>query len=159
MKEIKFEKSEFDNNSDADFLLREKGEYVSLTAGASMRPIFREHRDVVVIRTIKNPLKKGDAVLYPETDGKYILHRIMRFKGDICIIRGDNNFFTERVKKENIIGVLTEFYRDGKYVKCDENFKYKCYVFYICHSYWVRYIWRKWLLPTVVKIKRAVFNS
>lgn len=139
--------------------MAQKGEYISLTRGCSMRPLFREHKDIVVIRPLARPLKKGDVVLYPDKNGtQYILHRIMRFKGDTLVIRGDNNLFTEYIPRENIIGILVEFYRSGKHVVCEKSLKYKLYVFYIMHSYWLRYSVRK-IRTTLGKIKRKIFKK
>ena len=136
--------------------LKQSEEVSSLTAGCSMRPLFREHKDVVIIKRVDRPLKKGDVVLYPNSSNQYVLHRIMRFKGDTLIIRGDNNYFTEKIPQKNIVGVLKEFYRNGKYVNCETSKGYKCYVFYIMHSYAVRYVWKKIIRRTLSKIKHAV---
>ncbi len=137
--------------------LRDSDEISVLTAGNSMRPMLREHRDVVVIKRVDRPLKKGDVVLYPGKD-KFILHRIVAQKSDRFIMRGDNNFFTENVKKTSVIGILKEFYRDGKYVNL-KSAKYRLYTFYIMHSYPFRRLWRKALLPPLVKVKHALFGK
>ena len=141
-----------------DLILRD-GEASSLTSGASMRPMLRQHRDIVTIKKIDRPLKRGDAVLYPEKSGKYVLHRIIRVKEDIFIIRGDNNYFTERVPKEKIVGILKYYIREGKYIDCSTDWKYKCYVFYILHSYCLRYLWNKKLRPILSKIKRTIIKQ
>lgn len=123
----------------------EQEEQISvLTVGRSMRPLFREHKDIVVIKRVDRPLKKGDVVLYPSKLGsKNILHRIIRFDGDTVIIRGDNNFRTEYIPRERIKGILVEFYRGKKHVICEKSFKYKLYTFCIRHSYWLRLPIRK----------------
>lgn len=134
--------------------LKVQDEIATLTSGTSMRPMLRQHRDVVIIKRPDRELKKGDVVLYAGKNDKFVLHRIMRFKGDELIIRGDNNYFTERgIKKSDIIGILKEFYRDGKYVSCSDSFKYKIYTFYICHSYWVRFVWMRTGRRVINKIK------
>lgn len=147
------------NLQDAGTVLQTSDEISVLTSGASMRPMLRQHRDVVVIKRIDRALKKGDVVLYPGGDGRFILHRIMRIKKDGFIIRGDNNYFTEKnVKKENIVGILKEFYREGQYINCETDLKYKLYTFYICHSYWLRYLWRCVIKRILSKIKRMIFK-
>lgn len=139
--------------------LSEMGEYISLTRGCSMRPLFREHKDVVVIKPVDRPLKKGDVVLYPnENSTQYVLHRIMRFKGDILVIRGDNNLFTEYIKREKIVGILSEFSRGGVNVNPDKCIKYKLYTFYICHFYYLRYIVKK-ARPILGRLKRKIFKK
>lgn len=131
-----------------------------LTFGASMRPMLRQHRDIVVIVPVKQKLKKGDVVLYPDKKGDSVLHRIMRLaKNGSYVIRGDNNYFTEYdITDNDIVGILKEFYRDGKYIDCATNKKYKLYTFWICHSYYLRYIWKRILRPILGKIKRSVFR-
>ena len=132
-----------------------------LTSGVSMRPMLRQHKDIVVIVPVNRKLKKGDVVLYPNRKGDSVLHRIMRFSKDgSYIIRGDNNYFTEYgITDADIVGILKEFYRDGIYVDCATNKKYKLYTFWICHSYYLRYLWKKILCPFLVKIKHAVFGK
>ncbi len=137
-------------------ILQVQSEASSLTQGYSMYPLLRPHKDIVTVKRVDRQLKKGDVVLYPGSDGKFILHRIMRIKPDVFIIRGDNNYFTEIIKKEKIIGLLKEFYRGGKYINCSDNFKYKLYTFYICHSYWLRYLWKRVIRRTLGKIKRFI---
>lgn len=140
-------------------MLSETMEAATLTAGSSMRPLFREHKDIVVIKRLDAPLKKGDVVVYPGSNNKYVLHRIIRIKGDTLIIRGDNNFFIEMVPKTQVIGILKEFYRDGKYCNCEKSVTYKLYSWYIRNSYPLRYIWRKGILPFLVKIKHKLFRA
>lgn len=131
-----------------------------LTFGGSMMPLLRQHRDMVVIKRVDRAFKKGDVVLYPGREGMFTLHRIMRIKKNGLIIRGDNNYFTERdIKESDIIGIMKEFYRDGKYVNCKADFKYKLYTFYICHSYYLRYLWRKILFPFLCKVKNKIFPN
>lgn len=137
-------------------VLQVQSEASSLTSGYSMYPMLRPHKDIVTVKRVDKPLKKGDVVLYPDNRGKFILHRIMRIKDDVFIIRGDNNYFTEIINKDKIIGILKEFYRGGKYINCSENLKYKLYTFYICHSYWLRFLWRCVIRRTLGKIKRFI---
>ena len=156
------------NNSfvGADVVLKEKNEVEILTSGISMRPMLREHRDVVVIERVNRPLKVNDVPLYRrEGCSHFVLHRIVKIKKDgSFVIRGDNLLTNEyTVKSEDIIGVLKAFYREGKYYDCEKSVKYKLYVFYNRSTFWCRLLWRKYLLPTLSKctllrkIKRAIF--
>ena len=94
--------------------IEERGSFASVTKGVSLRPLFKTHRDMIVISRIEKPLKKYDVILYRGPGDEYILHRILKIKGDILIVRGDNNYFKEYVPKENVIGVLTAFNRKGR---------------------------------------------
>ena len=151
----KMQKSDFQSAGEA---LEFTPEVSVLTRGCSMHPMLRQHKDVVTVERVERPFKKGDVVLYPGKNNEFVLHRIMRINGDILIIRGDNNYFTERLNKNQIVGILKEFYRDGKYINCNDNFKYKLYSFYICHSYWLRFLWRKVIRRTLGKIKRLIIK-
>ena len=44
--------------------LEQSNEASSLTAGCSMRPMLRQHKDVVTIKRIDRKLKVGDVVAY-----------------------------------------------------------------------------------------------
>lgn len=115
----------FSSKVDIEKELRESGYYASNTKGVSMEPLFRTNRDMVIIKANDGYIKKYDVVLY-KTNGKYILHRIIGFEGDICLIRGDNTYRIERVPREKIIGVLVEFNRKGKKHSCTER-RYRFY--------------------------------
>lgn len=146
-----------DSLKNADEALKEQPEVAVLTSGASMRPMLRQHRDVVVITRLNgHVLKRGDVPLYRK-DGfeKLVLHRIIKCQADggyIC--RGDNNYFTEYdIRPENIVGILKAFYRDGVYFDCQKSFKYKLYSFYILNTYTVRRIWKCRLRPFLGRCK------
>lgn len=102
-------------------ILETKGEYVTVSKGRSMFPMLRSGRDTVIIRKPFRKLKKYDVALYiRKEDGAYILHRIIGENSDGYIIRGDNCKDREYgIGKEDIIGVLAEFYRGGLHIKCD----------------------------------------
>lgn len=97
--------------------LERHGAYASTTSGVSMRPLFKTHRDVVILEKPKSPPKKYDVVLYPSKTGKFLLHRIIGESrgGEEYLIRGDNTYHIERVAKSEIVAVLTAFNRKGKH--------------------------------------------
>lgn len=139
-------------------VLEQNQEVCSLTVGISMRPMLREHKDIVIIKRIDRKLKKNDVPLYKRTGrDKLVLHRILKVTNDGYIIRGDNLYTKEYdVKDGDIIGVLKAFYRDGKYYDCEKSRKYKTYVFFMRVSYPLRYIWKFKLRPFLGKIKRFI---
>lgn len=138
--------------------LRENEEISVLTAGTSMRPMLRDHKDMVVIKRKNGRLKKNDVPLYSRTGSKkFILHRILKVTPEGYIIRGDNLYKKEYdIKDENIVGVLKAFYRDGKYIDCEKSRGYKIYVFLNRASYPLRYFWGVLIRPTLGKIKRFI---
>lgn len=150
----------------ADVVLKERNQVEILTSGISMRPMLREHRDIVIVERLCRPLKVNDVPLYRRKGcDKLVLHRIVKLKKDgSMVIRGDNLLDNEYdVKPEDIVGVLKAFYREGKYYDCEKSIKYKLYIFYNRSTFWCRLLWRKHLLPTLGKctllrkIKRAIF--
>ena len=102
------------------------GVYITKTRGFSMRPLFKTHRDAVIIIPPTCPLRRYDIVLYTYNGEDYILHRIVGFDGEVCLIRGDNTFVTERVPKDKIIGVVASFNRKGRRYDMTEP-SYKLY--------------------------------
>ena len=151
--------SSFSEQKNAYEALEVNDEISVLTSGCSMQPMLKQHRDIVIIKRIDGKLKKGDVVLYPDNNGKFILHRIISVGKDTCVLRGDNNYFTEKnVKTNSIFGILKEFYRDGKYINCKTDKKYKFYTFYILYSYPFRYFWKKILRPLLSKIKHIIIK-
>lgn len=139
-------------------VLAEKGESISSSSGFSMYPMLRHRRDMIVIETVKRPLKKHDVPLYRLPSGKLVLHRILKVTDKCYIIRGDNLFKKEYVPEERIIGVLKAFYRDGKLYDCATNRKYHAYIVWIRLSYPLRYAWKKLIRPVLSKIKHTVFK-
>ena len=83
--------------------------------GISMRPMIRQGLDSVVITQLPEKLEKYDLLLYQRDDGKYILHRIVGVgKTYTCI--GDNQFKEEHgVRRDQMIALVTGFYRNQKY--------------------------------------------
>ncbi len=135
--------------------IRERGSFASVTKGASMRPLFRMHRDMIVVSKIERPLKKYDIILYSGGEGEYILHRIVGIRDGYFIVRGDNNYFKEKVTHDRIIGVLTAYNRKGKSGSPD-TFAFKLYSRLWRYIYPLRYAFvkTKFILS---RIKRKLF--
>ena len=123
-------------------ILADSGVYASVTEGISMRPLFRTHRDMVILKRADGICKKYDVVLY-RTNSKYILHRIVKVdtKNKIYLIRGDNTYRIERVPFDAVIAVLDSFNRKGKSGKVTD-FGYKLYSRLRTLDYPLRYIIR-----------------
>ncbi|MBP3591857.1 MAG: S24/S26 family peptidase [Clostridia bacterium] len=105
--------------------LESYGVFASGTLGRSMRPLFREGKDVVIVCKHDLPPKKYDVVLY-ERAGKCVLHRVIKKCGDVNIIRGDNTYALEYVNDRDILGILMEFDRGKKHHTVMEH-GYKIY--------------------------------
>ena len=106
-----------------------RGDAVRLTVtGNSMYPLFHSRRDTVTLSPAVT-VKKYDITFHKREDGRYILHRVLKIQKDgTYLIAGDNELKTEPpVKREQILGVVTEFTRWGK-TKKPKGFGYWCYV-------------------------------
>ncbi len=137
--------------------LKKHGTYASITRGPSMRPLFKTGRDMVIIETVKEPLRKYDVVLYTGAHNKYTMHRIIGIRDDVYIIRGDNTYKKEYVKRENIIGILTEFNRRGKRGSV-KNKSFKIYSRIWHYLYPVRHILYK-IKCFLSKIKHKILGK
>lgn len=130
----------FGATSKIEEIIATQGMYVSTTLGTSMYPMLRDRKDTIIVTPFTGRLKKYDVPLYKRGD-KYVLHRIIKVLPDSYVIRGDNCMLSEYgITDENIIGVLTGFYRGKKQVNVD-GFAYKTYVRICSASYPVRYIY------------------
>ena len=112
------------------------GQSVKLSPrGVSMRPMLREGKDSVLLSPPPQRLKKYDIPLYRRSDGKYVLHRIVKARDGVYTCVGDNQCRREHgVRHESVIAVVTAFNRAGK--DCSvESFSYRLY----CHAWhWTR---------------------
>ncbi len=109
--------------------------------GISMLPMLRQGRDTVTLSPITNDLKKYDVALYVRTNGKCVLHRIVK-TGETYTCSGDNQVIYERgLLQEQFVGIVTAFSRDGKeYSVCDAGYKLYCRIWH--HSRYFRRVLR-----------------
>ena len=151
-----------DTFNDVAEALKTKEEAMTLTAGCSMRPMLREHKDIVVIRKLTREPKRGDVLLYRRNDcDKLVLHRLIRVKKDgSMVIRGDNNTFTEYdVKRQDIVGILCRFFRGGKHIDCNAGGLYRLYCFWILNSYHLRRSWKLRIRPFLGRTRRRLYKA
>ncbi|MBE7049966.1 MAG: S24 family peptidase [Ruminococcaceae bacterium] len=127
-----------------------EGKSVKLAVtGYSMYPLLRSITDCVLLEGAEN-LKKYDIVLFEREDGTYILHRIIKRKGDVLTIAGDNETKREYpVKVSSCIGKVTAFWRKDKY--------------YSVNVWWNMVYQRVWLFvfpvrKPLVKLYHAITN-
>ena len=141
-----------ENFSSFEKELNESGKLIYTNVGVSMLPLIRENRDVMVIEKLSGAPKKLQVVLFKrngiEGRGKYVVHRILKIRKDgKYFIAGDNCTEGELVAKENILGVLSAVFRDGKKINL-QGFKYKVYVRFWCAPYRLRFL--------LLRLKRGV---
>ncbi|MBQ8428358.1 MAG: S24/S26 family peptidase [Clostridia bacterium] len=101
-------------------LLEKDGVYVGPTVGVSMMPMLRNRRDSIVVRPKTERLKPLDVALY-KRGNQYVLHRVLSLTEDGYIIRGDNCYRDEYISEKDVLGVLTEFFREDKHILCSDE--------------------------------------
>ena len=98
--------------------------------GTSMLPMLRQGIDNVVLSPLPGKLKKYDLPLYQRENGQYVLHRIVK-AGDTYTCIGDNQYVLEHgVRHDQMIGVVTAFYRGEK------RWKVNCAAYWLYCRFW-----------------------
>ena len=80
--------------------------------GYSMRPFLEDNRDKALLIKADH-IAVGDAVLAKIPQGGYVLHRIVKIKGNEITLLGDGNLTPEHCMRSDIIGFAVGFYRKG----------------------------------------------
>ncbi len=109
--------------------LESEGFLVIPIKGISMQPLLYTWSSHVLIRRLESRPKKNDVVLYVRPDGTQVLHRLLGYDGDTCLIRGDNTFAIERVPLYAVKGVMETVWR-GKREIHTTDFLYRLYVWF-----------------------------
>lgn len=116
-------------SNDLGAYLREHGEVIIAPMGFSMLPLLKGDRCQVILKYPEQSPCKYDVVLYRRvSDGRLVLHRIIRCTPQGYLIRGDNTYQDEKgITEEQILGVMTGFYRKDRYISCEDQ-RYLLYV-------------------------------
>jgi len=126
--------------SGLEYTLETKGFVVTNIKGSSMLPLLKESIDQVMIEQNKD-IYLYDVVLFRSKD-KLVIHRIIKQKKDYYYITGDNQYKLEKVHKNQILGVATNFIKDG--ITIDRtNKEYQKYVHQIVKTRFIRAVKRK----------------
>ncbi len=136
-------------------VLSSQGTYIGPTVGISMLPLLKTGRDTVVIKAKKDRLKSLDVALYKRGDA-YVLHRVLEVTDWGYIIRGDNCYSNEKIREDAVIGVLTEFFRKGKHIYCDDE-KYLRYAQRRIKTYGIRRLFVQ-VKVKFISILRKIFR-
>ncbi len=107
--------------------LEKHGKYISVPSGISMRPMIHGRQDAVMIEKLSDEPKRYDLVMYVRGNNQGVIHRVIKKRENDYVICGDNCWQLEYVKPEQIKGIVTEFYRKGKWHSISEK-AYKLYV-------------------------------
>ena len=125
-----------------------------------MQPMIYDRRDTVTVVNISQKLKKYDLILYKMDDGKIFLHRIVKvYRDGTFECRGDNNWHSEdKIRREQIIGIVKEFNRNGKSIFVDKSIIYYIYTrtWFIFHHFKKYY---KYVKKIQKQIRNYIYND
>ena len=106
--------------------------------GKSMRPFLEDNRDMALLTKPKQ-IEEGEPVLAEIEPGHYVLHRIVKLRGENITLLGDVNLTPEHFTKQNVVGTVIGFYRKGR-TELDkiDGKKWKTYSYIWMHLYPIR---------------------
>ena len=111
-------------------VLASEGFYMGPPVGVSMWPMLRNRHDVMMVVPAEGELRRYDVALYRRGE-KYVLHRVVGHYGKGpqkgYVICGDNCVMLEYIPREDVLGVLRGFYRDGRHIDCETSRGYHAY--------------------------------
>lgn len=88
--------------------------------GISMFPTLR-NTDTILLEPLTTEPKIGDVLLFLIND-IHIVHRLIRREGDVYVMQGDNNYTTERVRRQDILArMVSVTHADGTSVACNSR--------------------------------------
>lgn len=85
--------------------------------GVSMKPMLRQGKDSVELSSLPEQLQKYDIPVYQYPSGKYVMHRIVDVKPDHYVCMGDNLVEPEKIRREQMLGIVTAFCRGEKRIE------------------------------------------
>lgn len=102
-------------------LIRDGHTVTLAVRGNSMNPFMVDRRDKVVLGgVVESKLTAGVVVLARESEGRIVLHRIVRRDGNRLTLQGDGNVGqTELTDTAAVMGVVEAVVRKGKTYACD----------------------------------------
>ena len=130
--------------------------------GVSMEPLLHARQSIVKIEKTERELQRNDVVLFMRPNGDYVLHRIVKVRRADYLICGDNQIWYEKVPKDLVLGLMTEYSPDGETFYTTDAPEYIEYVKKHCNSYWLKY-YVNWIITfpgrAIRKIRRLVGNT
>ena len=122
--------------------------------GVSMMPMLRQGIDTVELAPLPEKLSKYDLPVYQYPSGKYVMHRIVKVRKDHCICLGDNTYQYEKIRREQMLGIVSAFKRGDKRIETDA-FSYRLY----CRIWVAAFPARKFLKRAIGWIKRHIIGD
>ena len=125
-----------------------EGKTVKFTPGGnSMLPLIRPGVDSVLIKKAPDRLRKYDLPLYRRKKGGFVLHRVVKAKNGVYVMRGDNqNWLETGVAHEQILAIAVGMYKNGEYISFSGV------------KYWI-YSRKRHLRQNLSRIKRVLIRT
>ena len=124
-------------------LLEEAQAVPLVISGSSMTPFLAPGRDTVYLSKAQKPIRKGDMVLYRRSNGRYVLHRVLKADPDGYTMIGDAQTQPEPgISPEQICAVVTAVRRKGRLLQSG--------------SFWWDFFEKVWI--RMVPVRRLVRN-
>jgi len=110
-------------------MLETDGKVTIKVSGWSMQPMVYHLRDTVTLIKPPKKLKKYDLPFYRTSDGRFIMHRIIKVHKDgTYTCQGDNLWEKEfPVMQDQIFAVVDSFCRNGKNISVNKSISYWLY--------------------------------
>jgi hypothetical protein len=110
------------NIESADYLsvLEQTGVISFVPSGVSMWPFIKNRSQAVIIEKLSKPLEVFNVVLFTRPNGSYILHRVIDIDNDTVTVIGDSQYNSEKVNINQIVGVMTGFYKGKTFVSASD---------------------------------------
>lgn len=124
--------------------IEKNGAIAFVPGGNSMWPMLKNKKQSVIVVAKTQRLKKFDVAFYLRDNGAFVLHRVMQVLDDGYVMCGDSQFTLEKVKEENVFGIMTSFYRGKKCVEVTDE-KY------------ILQVQRYYARPKIRKIRLKIF--
>ena len=125
-----------------------------LVRGGSMLPFIRNNDAVLLIPAREGKIRRGSIVLARTDEMGYVMHRIVRIKGDCITLLGDGNVNQfEHTDPSRILAIATRYYR-GRHTLATESFPMRL----IAYFWYAMHPWRKDFLNRVWKLKTKLFK-
>lgn len=102
--------------------LKKYGAVIHDTKGISMLPLLEEGKDRVCLKALSkdcSEVKINDVVLF-ERNGSLVLHRVIGMSRNTYMICGDNCTRAEKVRRGQLLAVMTGYYKGTEYHGSDE---------------------------------------
>lgn len=101
--------------------IKDNGVFSLVVTGTSMTPTLYSNRDVVhLVSTNYKPPARYDIVLFKRTDGRVLLHRIIKKLPDNrFLINGDSQSWTEEIEATQVIAVAKSYSKKNETISCD----------------------------------------